>query len=120
MRAEDGPASAETAPLRRGDRARIAGLAASPALNGTDVTLLKWIPAAQRWAVRCDGTGQVVRVRPVHLEPPPDEIDGAAEAAAPAAPFPVERDATSAAVALRARFQARACASPCSRDDTTR
>ena len=53
--------------LKKGDKARITGLVHRQDLNGQTVTLLYWCEDFERWAARCDGTGEGVRIKPVNL-----------------------------------------------------
>uniref|UniRef100_A0A7S0LSU6 Mss4-like protein n=1 Tax=Coccolithus braarudii TaxID=221442 RepID=A0A7S0LSU6_9EUKA len=70
--------------LREGSIARVEGLAKRTDLNGLKVVLLRWHGDVERWATRCEATGEIVRVRPTNLiwesEAPAAEVKEASDA----------------------------------------
>ena len=55
--------------MRVGGRARVVNLARRTDLNGTVVTLLRWDATVERWCVKCESTGEGVKVRASNLAP---------------------------------------------------
>ena len=60
------------AEMRAGGRADICGLSQRTDLNGARVTLMRWDAVSERWAVRCEATGEAVKVRAANLAPVTD------------------------------------------------
>ena len=57
--------------LQCGARAILNGLQSRPEINGQPVSLLQWVADAERWAVKLEGSGECMRVKPSSLLPPP-------------------------------------------------